>query len=73
MRGITPLLERWLGNLLARQFEGKPAILIRRFLLCSKGREGVQTSANVTLTLLNRASFQGGGQNGDQTASGVSL
>lgn len=25
MRGITPLLERWLGNLLARQFEGKPA------------------------------------------------
>lgn len=23
MRGITPLLERWLGNLLARQFEGK--------------------------------------------------
>lgn len=22
MRGITPLLERWLGNLLARQFEG---------------------------------------------------
>nr|KAF6458300.1 pre-mRNA processing factor 8 [Rousettus aegyptiacus] len=23
MRGITPLLERWLGNLLARQFEGR--------------------------------------------------
>lgn len=23
MRGITPLLERWLGNLLARQFEGQ--------------------------------------------------
>ena len=23
MRGITPLLERWLGNLLARQFEGE--------------------------------------------------
>ena len=23
MRGIIPLLERWLGNLLARQFEGR--------------------------------------------------
>ncbi len=23
MRGITPLLERWLGNLLSRQFEGR--------------------------------------------------
>jgi len=23
MRGVTPLLERWLGNLLARQFEGR--------------------------------------------------
>lgn len=23
MRGIVPLLERWLGNLLARQFEGR--------------------------------------------------
>jgi len=23
LRGITPLLERWLGNLLARQFEGR--------------------------------------------------
>ncbi|KAI8905046.1 PRP8 pre-mRNA processing factor 8 [Gorgonomyces haynaldii] len=23
MRGITPLLERWLGNMLARQFEGR--------------------------------------------------
>ena len=22
MRGVTPLLERWLGNLLSRQFEG---------------------------------------------------
>lgn len=26
MRGITPLLERWLGNLLARQFEGKQSL-----------------------------------------------
>ncbi|KAA6369241.1 MAG: putative Pre-mRNA-processing-splicing factor 8, partial [Streblomastix strix] len=25
MRGIVPLLERWLGNLLARQFEGRHA------------------------------------------------
>lgn len=24
LRGIVPLLERWLGNLLARQFEGRP-------------------------------------------------
>jgi len=23
LRGIVPLLERWLGNLLARQFEGR--------------------------------------------------
>ena len=23
MRGVTPLLERWLGNLLSRQFEGR--------------------------------------------------
>jgi len=23
LRGVTPLLERWLGNLLARQFEGR--------------------------------------------------
>ena len=23
LRGITPLLERWLGNLLARHFEGR--------------------------------------------------
>jgi pre-mRNA-processing factor 8 len=23
LRGITPLLERWFGNLLARQFEGR--------------------------------------------------
>ena len=23
LRGIIPLLERWLGNLLARQFEGR--------------------------------------------------
>lgn len=23
LRGITPLLERWLGNLLSRQFEGR--------------------------------------------------
>ena len=23
MRGIVPLLERWLGNLLSRQFEGR--------------------------------------------------
>ena len=23
MRGIIPLLERWLGNLLSRQFEGR--------------------------------------------------
>ena len=23
LRGITPLLEKWLGNLLARQFEGR--------------------------------------------------
>ena len=23
LRGITPLIERWLGNLLARQFEGR--------------------------------------------------
>lgn len=29
MRGITPLLERWLGNLLARQFEG-----LNIFYLC---------------------------------------
>ena len=25
LRGIVPLLERWLGNLLARQFEGRHA------------------------------------------------
>jgi len=25
LRGIVPLLERWLGNLLARQFEGRPS------------------------------------------------
>ena len=25
LRGIIPLLERWLGNLLARQFEGRNA------------------------------------------------
>ena len=23
LRGVTPLIERWLGNLLARQFEGR--------------------------------------------------
>jgi hypothetical protein len=23
LRGVVPLLERWLGNLLARQFEGR--------------------------------------------------
>jgi len=23
LRGVTPLLERWLGNLLSRQFEGR--------------------------------------------------
>ena len=23
LRGIIPLLERWLGNLIARQFEGR--------------------------------------------------
>ena len=28
MRGITPLLERWLGNLLARQFEGRHSKVI---------------------------------------------
>lgn len=31
MRGIVPLLERWLGNLLARQFEGR---YVYRFMLC---------------------------------------
>ena len=30
MRGITPLLERWLGNLLARQFEGRHSKVITR-------------------------------------------
>ena len=25
LRGIVPLLERWLGNLLARHFEGRAA------------------------------------------------
>ena len=39
LRGIVPLLERWLGNLLARQFEGRqskvsslqfPALLLCR-------------------------------------------
>lgn len=28
LRGITPLLERWLGNLLSRQFEGNNQISI---------------------------------------------
>jgi pre-mRNA-processing factor 8 len=30
LRGITPLLERWLGNLLARQFEGRHSKAWRR-------------------------------------------
>ena len=25
LRGIVPLIERWLGNLLSRQFEGRVA------------------------------------------------
>ncbi|KAM3159448.1 MPN domain-containing protein [Lachancea thermotolerans] len=29
MRGIIPLLERWLGNLLARQFEGRSSEVIK--------------------------------------------
>jgi len=28
MRGTVPLLERWLGNLLARQFEGRDVVLL---------------------------------------------
>lgn len=30
LRGIVPLLERWLGNLLARQFEGRQSKGIAR-------------------------------------------
>ncbi|CEP62605.1 U4/U6-U5 snRNP complex subunit PRP8 LALA0_S05e09362g [Lachancea lanzarotensis] len=29
MRGIIPLLERWLGNLLARQFEGRSSEVVK--------------------------------------------
>ena len=32
LRGIVPLLERWLGNLLARQFEGRQSKVSLCFL-----------------------------------------
>ena len=34
LRGIVPLLERWLGNLLARQFEGRQS-KVRAALVCA--------------------------------------
>lgn len=35
LRGIVPLLERWLGNLLARQFEGRQSkVSFSHFLPC---------------------------------------
>jgi hypothetical protein len=33
LRGIVPLLERWLGNLLARQFEGRQVCLPTNMLM----------------------------------------
>lgn len=41
MRGITPLLERWLGNLLARQFEGEWFSLSSISRYFAKGRSCV--------------------------------
>ena len=32
LRGVVPLLERWLGNLLARQFEGRVSKGVARTL-----------------------------------------
>ena len=55
LRGIVPLLERWLGNLLARQFEGRQSkgiaktvsMLLNCFISATKGycRLVVQTAA----------------------------
>ena len=36
LRGIVPLLERWLGNLLARQFEGRQSKARLALLLCAQ-------------------------------------
>jgi len=45
LRGIVPLLERWLGNLLARQFEG------RQSKVGSRGWQQAAHSAGQSMTL----------------------
>lgn len=52
MRGITPLLERWLGNLLARQFEGMQKHLSMFFLMA------IFISATKWLDVLKFSSFK---------------
>ena len=45
MRGVTPLLERWLGNLLSRQFEGRYSMGVTRTV--TKHRVDSQLGASV--------------------------
>ena len=56
LRGIVPLLERWLGNLLARQFEGRQskgvAKTVSQQLPRSAGALPGGVCAQVTLTAL---------------------
>ena len=48
LRGIVPLLERWLGNLLARQFEGRQSKVRPPWLLVPTGHQQNTRSATCT-------------------------
>ena len=44
LRGIVPLLERWLGNLLARQFEGRQSKGIAK-TITKQSKSNLRTTA----------------------------
>lgn len=69
LRGIVPLLERWLGNLLARQFEGrqskgiaktvsKPIIAISAYVSSMSGKMFPDHCIVLSGLLMTRAVWQ---------------
>ena len=62
LRGIVPLLERWLGNLLARQFEGRQSKGVAK-TVTKQVRWAVQSGlAGLWCTVELRALLHDGGE-----------
>lgn len=58
MRGITPLLERWLGNLLSRQFEGRHSKGVAKTVTKQRVESHFDLELRAAVSLLTLISFE---------------